>query len=355
MILSRRDFRRLSGATLVGAALPPLRAGWGAPRVRFAGRALETVAVRAAPLPDADIVRVVHPDRVLPLALSAPKARSFREAMHESTLPDGWYEVPGPGGGYVRARQVQPMVPYTPPEVITRVDAPFWAEVVAPVTVMRRWPLPDAPALGRMGYGATLHVVDAQADDWGHAWYRDGEAGGWVQALHARRLDPEDLAPIHSGKYQTRGLSPLSDSEKRMEIDAARCRLTAWEGDEIVLVAPISCRGTARHALTPENGAVIPRKHPARHVAGYWGAPWFVEAEGLALHGAYWHNDFGACEAAQRSTPDSELKPTVHIDSEAITLAPAVARWVYRWVEIEETRVFWMRETTVLVQGHEGW
>ncbi|MCZ7546836.1 MAG: twin-arginine translocation signal domain-containing protein [Anaerolineae bacterium] len=221
--ISRRDFLRVCGVALAGAALPPVRAGLGAPRVAFAGRALETAIIRAAPRPDASILRTVHPDRVLSLA----------EAVA------GWFAARDPDGGltgaaargFVAARQVQPMAPYTPPAVVTAADGPFWAEVIAPVTVARRWPLPDAPSLGRVGYGGVFRVVDTQADDWDCVWYRNADAagGGWVQALHARPLDPDALASIDAGV-----------AGKRVVIDAARCALTAWAGDRAVFAAPVA-------------------------------------------------------------------------------------------------------------------
>lgn len=305
-MISRRDFLRLCGVTLAGAAMPSLRVEGGARRAIFAGRALEPTRVYAAPRFDADVRRAVHPDQVLPLVVSFPEALSFREATA------GWFKVPGAGGGYVPARAVQPMMPYTRPAVIAPVEAPFWAEVIAPVTVARAWPLPDAPARGRPGYGATLRVIDAQADDEGRVWYRDAESGGWVQALHVRRLDPAEVQPINPGA-----------PDKRLVIGAARAgaprRLVAFEGDQPVMEAPVCA--TARAS---GDDRVVSAKHPGRQLAAWWGAPWLVEAGETTICGAYWHNDFGASRDGDRA---------------AITLAPAAARWVYRWAEVGATRV----------------
>ena len=321
MSLSRRDFLRVwatgllagrMGVTFAGAALPPLAIDSGARQLRFAGRALEMSTVHAFPHPDAPPVRTVHPEAVL----------SLMEAE------DGWFRVVD--GGYVRARQVQPMIPYTPPPVYARVDAPFWAEVVAPVTVARRWPLPDAPALGRLGYGATARAVDAQRDDWGHLWYRDEAGGGWVQALHVRRLDEKDLTPINPGAAGKRLLVTVAD-----EATPARAHLSAWEGDVCVFDAPI-CAG---RAFLEEVGRAftVECRQPALKVGArlatcrvaeqcvYLGAPWAVRAGALTLHGAYWHNDFGSLRA--------------DIEGRGIALAPPAARWIYRWVEPGTTPV----------------
>jgi lipoprotein-anchoring transpeptidase ErfK/SrfK len=59
------------------------------------------------------------------------------------------------------------------------------------------------------------------------------------------------------------------------------------------------------------------------------GVPWvsFFHITGVALHGTYWHNDFG--------------KPRSH---GCINLSPQAARWIYRWtqpaVPPEESVVF---------------
>jgi hypothetical protein len=295
-MISRRDFLRLCGATMAGAAFPPvttMRAGREKPASAvFWGRALTEIIVRAAPRPDAAPVRTVHPDRVLTLTGAVA----------------GWFKAED---GYVLARDVQPMVPYARPEVVTRVEGEgFWAEVIAPVTVARRWCLPDGPAVGRLGYGAVLRVVDVQEDDWGNVWYRDGEGGFWVQGLHVRRLDPaEDLAPLHPGA-----------PDKHLFVDLARCYLTARERGRTVLTAPVSPGkvGQGISGLEVE----VTGKRPSLPLPGRPGTPWGVKAGGLALHGAYWHNSFG--------------EPR---EDGLVALAPAVAWWVYRWVEVGRTRV----------------
>ena len=70
-------------------------------------------------------------------------------------------------------------------------------------------------------------------------------------------------------------------------------------------------------------------KRPSRHMAagnlaanGYDlpGVPWVIyfTEEGIAIHGTFWHNDFG--------------RPRSH---GCINVAPHVAKWIYRWTNPE--------------------
>ena len=68
------------------------------------------------------------------------------------------------------------------------------------------------------------------------------------------------------------------------------------------------------------------RKRPSRHMAGgdlaaadgfdLPGVPWvsYINGRGVALHGTYWHNDYG--------------RPRSH---GCINLTPEAAKWIYRW------------------------
>ncbi len=301
-MISRRTFLRLCGVTFASAALPSFPSNTASTPVKFSGRVLKAqTSIYGMPYHNATVVQSVQPDTVLSLTESVA----------------GWFKAEQ---GYVQAHDVQPMLPYKRPEVFTAMpaDGPFWAEVIAPVTVTRTWPLASAPLIERPGYGAVMYIVDVQVDDAGVVWYRDdahGTGSAWVQALHLRRLDPDiDLAPLAPGA-----------ADKRLRIDTARCRLTAAIGDETVLVAPIS--PDAEAVIEAARFGVAARL-PTLALLDKPGLPWVVLAvapnggEGVVLHGAYWHNQFG--------------EP---YDDGGIALAPAVARWLYRWVEVGRTHV----------------
>ncbi len=280
--LSRREFLRLCGVTAAALSLPGVRTP--AP-ARFYGRAFAQAAVRTAPHGGAAAARTLAPDAVIPV----------KEAR------GGWFKTTD---GYVDAHDVQPVPPYTRPEVLVQMpSAPFWAEVIAPAAALRRWPLTEAEIAGRVGYGAVFEIGDIQTDDRGTVWYRAREPGAWLQALHLCRLR---LPEAETGQ-------PTS-----LHIDCARCLLEAHEAGEVVLSAPVSPAVALR---PPQEESVVSAKRPSMAL----GVPWVVAfGAGWRLHGAYWHNLFG--------TPHGE-------EAQCIAMAPAVARWVYEWVSVNQTRV----------------
>jgi hypothetical protein len=286
-VISRRDFLRLCGVTAASLALPAVPSTAAA---ALDGRALAHVRVRRAPRIDATVVRTAPPDSVLRLSGAA----------------GDWFAT---SDGYVAARRVQPMQPYARPPVYAAMPAggPFVAEVIAPVTVLHSAPASDAPMLGRVGYGAAFEVTGVQGDE-GDTWYRV-EGGAWVQALHVRPLEGEDLAP----------LQPRA-REKAFYVDIAACRLTAVADGETALTAPIA-PGIKRRT---RGAALVTAKRPAAQMMGRRGVPWVIETDNaqFVLHGAYWHNAFGS-----------------PCGDGVIALAPAAAQWVYRWAEPGQTRV----------------
>ena len=116
----------------------------------------------------------------------------------------------------------------------------------------------------------------------------------------------------------------------------------AYEGDTLVYTARCAT-GAAFYVegvgfvdfTTPIGEHTVVRKRPSRHMHGFEGradeydlpgvpfCTYFTEA-GVAVHGAYWHNDFGH--------PRSHGCVNVLADD---------AQWVYRWsmpvAEYEET------------------
>jgi lipoprotein-anchoring transpeptidase ErfK/SrfK len=80
-------------------------------------------------------------------------------------------------------------------------------------------------------------------------------------------------------------------------------------------------------STTPTGEFRIFKKRPGKHMGDgkltasldafeFPGVPWvsYYQAAGFAVHGAYWHNDFGR----RRSHG-------------CVNMRPAEARWIYRW------------------------
>ena len=121
--------------------------------------------------------------------------------------------------------------------------------------------------------------------------------------------------------------------EKRIEVSLANQQLTAYEGDQIVLRTAVST-GVASSGAgglpteTPTGSFNISSKLPAKYMGDnrltdnlgdrfLTGVPWtmFFAEGGYAIHGAYWHSNFGA-----------------PMSKGCINLRPADAQWLYRWV-----------------------
>jgi len=129
-------------------------------------------------------------------------------------------------------------------------------------------------------------------------------------------------------------MTPISPNarDKRLEVSLKDQRLYAYEGDRLVYSA--RCATGAAFTIegvgmvdftTPTGEHTVVRKRPSRHMLGFIGradeydlpgvpfCTYFTEP-GAAVHGAYWHNDFGR----QRSHG-------------CVNVLAEDAKWVYRW------------------------
>jgi hypothetical protein len=335
--LSRRNFIKASGAALLGAFAPKL-AG-----VRAAGAAQIGPGAGGVGPQEWDFVqpRPVGPPQLGRVTYTSP----IREAVGLNQPVVGWIapetivtileEVHGPGpnphndlwfrieGGYLFSSWVQPIKPYVMPETIT--DPPkwgFWGEIVVPHT----WALQQPNGLrvegeARYYYSTVYHVVDVDADAEGNIWYKiyDEKPPGayaWVIARHVRPIPPEEFEPIHPDA-----------SDKHIIINLAEQLVLCYEGD--ALVFSTHCSSGSGGWETPAGDHFAMLKQPSRHMYGaenmadpnYFdlpGVPWniFFVVFGQAIHGTYWHSDYGR--------PRSH--GCVNISSEA-------AKWMYRWTE----------------------
>jgi lipoprotein-anchoring transpeptidase ErfK/SrfK len=146
-----------------------------------------------------------------------------------------------------------------------------------------------------------------------------------VPAEHLRLIPEEELAPISPNVPAT---------EKRIEISIDQQVLTAFEGDEVVLKTKVATgleqQGTPFNGIptdTPLGGFRISRKMPVRHMGNgdlvsnltnyeLPGVPWvsYFVATGVALHGAYWHDNYGR-----------------RMSHGCVNMTPDDAKWIYRW------------------------
>lgn len=169
-------------------------------------------------------------------------------------------------------------------------------------------PLPGAREVQRYDF---VEVHASSRDDAGVIWYDIGQ-GQWVRydilALIRVRKAPEEVA----------------EGEWWIDIDLQQQIFATYEGDRMVFAGLISS-GLSRwptrvvvsqvwrsDLTTPMEGGV---KGDDYYYIDAVPHTLFYDGE-IALHGAYWHDDFG--------------RPKSH---GCVNMAPRVAEWVYFWAE----------------------
>ncbi len=287
-------------------------------RIHYTNR----IRIFAGPSPKSDSVRNVYGGVVMPIY------RAVRGEPYDSRARgDIWYET---NDGYVHSAYVIPCheVFQQPEETI---GDGFWAEVTVPVSFQHRLPSFTGHRYTwdyyKCFWSQCHRVIDRADDDEGRAWYRihddiEPNREAWVQARHLRRVAPEELSPI----------SP-EVTDKRIEINLEKQTLTCFE-DGIIVFKTLIASGTVYQDdngvpidfSTPAGDYRVQRKRPSRRMRAQQddptlrydvnGVPWctYFTVNSAAVHGAYWHNNFG--------------NPRSH---GCINVTADAAKWVFRW------------------------
>ncbi len=312
--IGRRQFLKLGGAVLAGLWCPPA-AVWAdplelqplqdfLPPPASLGRIInDREAIRKAPSPTAQVVAWKTRDDIIPLKASV---------VGTAPWPSNpiWYYT---GDGFIHSGYVQPCENLPQPVVTEIIPPGMWAEVTVPVAFSRT--MPDSSyVLRRLYYETVYRVVGAVQDKQGAWWYQLQEGIAWapgpyVPATMLRLLSREDLAPISPGY-----------PDKWIHIDISDQRLTCFEGQTPVFSTPVAS-GLWDTATPLGEFRILYKRHAQRMIGdGYdlvgVAFPSYFTESGVAIHGTYWHNDYGR----RRS------HGCLNVPSRA-------ARWVFRWVE----------------------
>lgn len=312
--MTRREFLKLGGASLAVLALPsgPLFANALASEAppaslgRIATWWRQNVCQEAAP--DADVVTTKGRDEIIPL---------YAAVVGEAPWPSNpiWYQTEE---GYIHSGYVQP-VENRPQGVIVADmgDSGFWAQVCVPIAEAR-WS-PSSPYVAhKLYYGTVYRVVGATIDDDGNWWYqlREGIAwspGPYVPAWSVRRIPPDQLAPISPGR-----------PDKWMRINLTDQVLTCFEREAAVFKTRISS-GVGGLGTPLGDHRVLYQRHTQRMIGGSGddrydlpgiAFPVYFTQSGVAIHGTYWHNDYGRRHS----------HGCVNVTNEA-------AQWIFRWTD----------------------
>ena len=321
--VTRREFVQFFSLGLFGAILPrkltSLSPEVTSEMTRIEGKYLGRVTRAGFPLfespdPDSKVIMEMPQD-------SLWRITGVRLNQTQDSPNRLWYALDGAGFAHSRAIQpVQKRVNKPDPNIpedgrLGEITMPF---VDAYSSLQEKRSL-----VYRLYYEGTFWVLKHLRRDDGSDWYElldDRTYRVFYVPAYAVRLVPDsELAP----------LSPrVLPEDKKIVVDLATQRMTAYEKEEMVFRARISSGVYLREGgfATPKGTYRVTRKRPCRHMANpandygsgfdLPGVPWvsYFTGDGVAFHGAYWHNDFGV--------------PHSH---GCINLTRADAAWLYSW------------------------
>lgn len=305
-MLSRRHFLQLLGASAAALTLDPIQilaspsAGVlhaaQAEKARFVGRTLTTTALYNTPTD------------------AAPTSQLMSNTVHHIlSVQDDWFQL---AQGFVNKRNIQPIpvIDYAPPQSIDiALDTSLASanntaiSVIAPSAAIRSTAHASAALIDTIGHGGIMRAIDYLPPSFrgevGWLGLSDHTGGllGWSQAHLWAEVDD-----AHLGQSAT---------VKRLEIEQSAHQLHAYEGDQLILSAPISHAPSLQPAsadLTTRQLSIFSSATPSVR-----GIPYALNfTNGTTLSGAYWHNSFGAsADTAQ-----------------AIQVPVYIARWLYHWL-----------------------
>jgi hypothetical protein len=347
---SRRDFLKLAGVGLGALAFRPfnyksLDALYAPKRLpqfpnsEIIGRLVDQTDIRSRPTNDPLLNTSIG---TLPADTPIPWEREVIGTAVGLTNQK-YLETPQ---GYIWSSRVQPTrnLPNTPITAIPAGQPGFWVEVTVPYvdltlegTVASPW-MQDHITYNfppRVYYGQVIWIDQVRQNN-GFVEYRwnEGDQGHgygygpygeffWLDGAGVKVLTEEDVAPI----------SPDVDpAQKRIIANVTYQTLSCFEGNTEVYF----CRMASGQVYDPLTGAISDEfATPVGELLTHWkiisknmtagdaqtgystpAVPWntFISGEGVAIHGAFWHNDFGE----RRSHG-------------CINVKPEDAKWIFRW------------------------
>lgn len=365
--VSRRDFMKVAGVGLSALAFRPFdyemlyqpKRLAQFPASEIIGRMTGLTDIRSRPSNN-DLVGVpvgkLYDDNLL---------EWNREVLGEAIglTNQKYLEVPG---GYVWASRVQPTrnLPNTPVTEIPAGQPGFWVEVTVPYVDLTLEGSPASPWMQsliqyqfppRVYYGQVIWIDQVRQSN-GFAEYRWNENPGhgygfgdifWLDGAGVKVLTEEEVTPI----------SPEIDpAEKKIVANLTYQTVSCFEGNREVFFCRMSSGAIFDFQGAPTDSYATPVGDLNTHwkivslnmsgggsAAGYStpAVPWstVISGEGIAIHGTFWHNDFGE----RRSHG-------------CLNVRPEDAKWIFRWttpyisLAQSEQRMTWPEHgTTVTV------
>ncbi len=335
--ISRKGFFKLGALALTSLAANPFpySADDSAyPSGEFGRITKDTVSVFKAPTwPKGETVDYLRRDTLVNLYYSLTSADG-------PAYNPIWYRI---WNGYIHSAYVQKVKYRFNTPVTSLPEAGQLCEVTVPYTQIYQitsgvgW-----QQKSRLYYLSTHWGVGVDEGPDGEPWYRLydelREDEYHVPASHMRLIPDEELSPI----------SPeVSPYKKRIEVSIADQTLIAYEGDKVVL----STRISSGINQTPDPDGIpwdtqrgefnVQSKMPSKHMgigdlasdgSDLPGVPWtqfFLSPPGNAIHGTYWHDNFG-----------------LQMSHGCVNMRTDESKWLFRWT----TPVF-----STPITSHRSW
>lgn len=140
-------------------------------------------------------------------------------------------------------------------------------------------------------------------------------------ATSAPTPTPTPTPTISKSERITQKISELKQSQERwIEINLKQQKLTAWEGNKVIYQVPVSSGKKSTPTLTGVFAVQTKLRKARMRGADYDipDVPYTMYYDGnYAIHGAYWHNNFG--------TP---------VSHGCVNLPPKKAQLVFNWAKV---------------------
>jgi hypothetical protein len=308
---TRRDFLKLAGAGALGLALAELQLDSARAQTPLQGRVISSgIPLYDAPAFSAKKIHVFGRDETVPIAgeVQGEQGNPFNET---------WFQV---NEGYTYSGWLQPVeMRYQKPQFAIPASGQL-GEITVPVCDTRLDPTLYSRRGYRVYYGSThwvKQVIVARQEK--SIWYEIYDSHlrqSYYVPHYEMRLIPDEELTL---------LSPdIPDADKVIHVDLNTQMVTAFEGETPVFSA--RCSSGAKGTRTPEGEFRTYHKGPSIHMTNEGdvetniynlpGVPWctFFTGVGNALHGTYWHNDYG--------------RPRSH---GCVNLPSQAAKFIYRW------------------------
>jgi len=316
---SRREFLKASSAGLLGLFLTDLRLE----RVLAAetpkqGRStMSGVNVFSEPFFNANTLSLLRQDEVVEVTGETQGDKGYGNPFNST-----WYQINTEGYAYSGA--IQPVQTVHQKPVFDIPEIGVLGEITVAFSDTRRASTVFADRGYRIYYSTTHWITNTVVNrDEKSIWYkiydRQTQESLYVPAHEMRVIPADELGPL---------APKVPEEQKRIYVDLENQFVTAFEGENPVLVT--RCASGAKGTKTPLGNFRTYHKGPSVHMTNQGdgtkntyhlpGVPWvsFFTGSGVALHGTYWHNDYGR--------PSSRG---------CVNLTPPDAKFMYRWTRPE--------------------